>query len=101
MNIYNWQILRVDNYPTLTDSTGTVFYDIIYAIQWQVTGTAPNGSTAWVYDSMGLTIDLSSSLIPRNELSEDNVLEWVRANLGETKIASLYSQLDEMLLAIP
>ena len=97
-NTYTWQILRIDNYQTLTDSTGKVFYDVIYAIQWQITGDDGQGNQAWIYDSLGLNIDLTQPFIPRNEMTDEIAISWVQAELGADKITDLQSQIDQMLV---
>lgn len=108
---YSWKILRVDNYPTLTDSTGQVFYDVIYALQWQITGDwmverlhAETGETyqvveksAWIYDSIGIDIDLSNIYTPRSEVSEQQLIEWVKDKLGIEKIAEFEARIAQML----
>ena len=96
-NTYTWSILRIDNYQTLTDTTGAVFYDVIYAIQWQITGDDGQGNQAWVYDSLGLNIDLTQPFIPRNEMTDDIAISWVQAVLGADKISDLQSQIDQTL----
>ena len=98
MVTFDWKILRVDCYQTLTDSTGRVFNDVIYALQWQITGTDDTTyNTAWVYDSLGLTIDLSGNYTPRSEVTEEQLIGWVKTILGPEKIAALEAQVTQML----
>lgn len=108
---YTWKILRVDNYPTRTDSTGQVFYDVIYALQWQITGDwmvertdAETGETyqiaeksAYIYDSVGVDIALSDNYTPRSEVTEAQLIEWVKDKLGAEKITELEAQIAQML----
>lgn len=113
MVIYSWKILRIDNYPELADSAGRVFHDVIYALQWQITGDfmvqyedSETGQTyqipeksAWIYDSIGIDIDLSNIYTPRNEVSEQQLIEWVKNKLGAEKIAELEARIAQMLEA--
>lgn len=101
MVTFDWKILRVDNYQTLTSDSGEVFYDVIYALQWQITGTDDTTqNTAWVNDSMGINIDLSGAYTPRNEITETQLIDWVKTNLGPEKIAELEAQVIQMLEAM-
>ena len=112
--MFSWKILRVDCYQTLTDSTGTEFHDVIYALQWQITGQTmadmvdpdtgeayqvPTKS-AWVYDSLGLTINLSGSYTQRSDVTEEQLIGWVKNILGPEKIAELETQVTQMLEAM-
>ena len=100
MVTYIWQIQRLDTYPALIDSTGATFYDVVYAVQWQLTATNDLAQSAWIWDSMGLNIDLSAALVPRHELTDAIILPWVQSGLGAAKILELQAQLDAMLLEI-
>lgn len=114
MVTFKWKILRVDCYQTLKDSAGVEFHDVIYALQWQITGetivdmTDPDtGETyqiptnsAWIYDSLGLDIDLSQNYIQRSDITEEQLVDWVKTKLGEARIAELEAQIIEMLRQI-
>ena len=100
MVTYTWQIQRLDTYPTIIDSTGKTFYDVVYAVQWQLTATNELGKSVWIWDSMGLNIDLSATLVPRHELTDDIIIPWIQAGLGAAKILKLQTQLDAALVEI-
>lgn len=100
---YSWKILRVDCYQTLKDSNGNEFFDVIYAVQWEITGsemvdyfdTETNQNvlvpqnTAWVSDVIGFDIGLSNNFIERHQITEDILIQWVKQKLGEQKIKEL------------
>lgn len=106
-----WKILRVDNYQTLTDSTGAVFEDVIYALQWEIRATElidqvdPDtgeiyqqpGASAWIYDVVGIDIDLSAAYTPRSAVTEQELVDWVQEKLGPEAVDALEARLLEML----
>ena len=110
MVTYSWKILRVDCYQTVTAPDGQVFNDVIYAVQWQITGAQmvdvldENGqtvsvpqNTAWVYDVMGFDSTIPPNFIQRPDVTEDILIGWVQNNLGAQKIAELEAQIAQML----
>jgi hypothetical protein len=99
MNTYNWKILSVYNYPTVIDPvSGNTFYDVIYAVQWQIYGTdLTTNNTAWIYDMMAFNIELNSNYIPRNQMTDEILIGWVQDNLGTEKIAELEDQIDSLI----
>ena len=99
-NKYIWNILKIDNYQSLIDDNGVQFFDVIYAVQWQISSTDQNNNVAFIYDSIGFDIDLSNSYIPRNQITEEILIVWVKEKLGNIKIQELQNQIDEMLLNI-
>ena len=55
--------------------------------------------SAWVYDSLGLTINLSGSYTQRSDVTEEQLIGWVKNILGPEKIAELETQVTQMLEA--
>lgn len=100
---YSWKILRIDCYQTLKDSNNNEFFDVIYAVEWELTGSdmiemfdEENNrtflypqKTVYVSDSLGFDIGLSENFIERYKITEDILIQWVKEKLGEQKIKEL------------
>jgi hypothetical protein len=94
MNIvYTWQILGVFTYQEYEG-----IEDVIYACQWQITGTDQDTeNSAWVYDTTGFTINVDVPVIPRSQVTDADIIGWVQTDLGPAKIADLEAQIAQML----
>ena len=85
MTTFNWNCRTVDVYPT--DET---YADVVYNVHWIVTGkdedadvSATNIGTQ-VLDTSGIT-----DFIPFDELTNDEVVAWTKATMGDDKVASI------------
>lgn len=106
--IYTWNILSLDTYNTyLQDS------DFVYAVQWKLTGKKYDDildpedkskfittevKSAYIYDKIGFSHNPNNPYIPRSQLSDEQVIEWVKQSLGHEKIAELELRIKNMLL---
>ena len=89
---YTWRILGVNTY---TEYQGQA--DVIFACQWELTGTTENGASAWVWDRIGFTCTPHDGFIQRNEVTDDVLVAWVQAELGEQRIGEIKMQIEQML----
>lgn len=83
MVTYNWNVVQMNAYPEKDGLT-----DVVFQIHWTLTGTDTiyEGSA---YGSCGVTLDESVPYTPYNELSKEQVIGWVKANLGKEQVVSL------------
>lgn len=80
---YNWTIAQLDAYPEKDGET-----DVVFAVHWTLNGTdgTHNGG---VYGSTGVSLDPEAPFTPYAELTQDQVVGWVEAAMGEEQVASL------------
>lgn len=96
---YIWKVASLDR----EISNGTVF-TVHYNVSASRTNPAEGESdyTAGSYGSVGVTADpTSKSFIPYEDLTEDNCIDWVKADLGSESVdsieASISSDLDNQI----
>ena len=79
---YNWHVAALDAYPTYENHT-----DVVFTVHWRCDGT-DGEHTAGVYGSVGLTLDPEATFTPYADLTEAQVIGWVKDALGEEQVAS-------------
>ena len=84
---YNWQIVNMDR-KTTDGFVVTVHYNV----------TATDGDySANTYGTVGYTEEAGKSYIPYDQLTQDEVVAWVKDSLGqETVESSLASQINAL-----
>jgi len=84
---YNWQIVNMDR-KTTDGFVVTVHYSVL----------ATDGDySANTYGTVGYTEDAGKTYIPYNQLTQDEVVAWVKDSLGqETVEASLATQIEAL-----
>jgi len=94
-NTYTWDCKTVDVYPTYDNHS-----DVVYNVHWRLNAESDqqdaegNNYTATVYGTQTLTVDDIGSFIPFENLTNDTVIGWVTAAMGDDEVASLKSGLD-------
>jgi len=79
---YNWIISQLNCYPEYEGET-----DVVFTAHWIMNGT--DGEYAGsVYGSVGLTLDPEASFTPYADLTEEQVVGWVKGALGEEQVAA-------------
>ena len=72
---YLWNISQLDCYPEYQGEP-----DVVFVCHWTLTGTEIQGEktyTGSVYGSVGVTLDPEAPFIPYDQLTQDQVLNWV------------------------
>ena len=82
MTVPTWKINSLDAYP---DVDGEV--DVVFTAHWNLTATDGEYSGR-VYGSQGITHDASEPFTPYTSLTEDQVVGWVKAAMGEETVAA-------------
>lgn len=77
---YNWTVAQLDAYPTYENHT-----DVVFTVHWRMDGT-DGEHTAGVYGSVGLTLDPEADFTPYADLTEAQVVGWVKDALGEEQV---------------
>ena len=94
-NTYTWDCKTVDTYPTHDSHS-----DVVYNVHWRLNAESDqqdaegNNYTATVYGTQTLTVDDIGSFIPFADLTNDTVIGWVTAAMGDDEVANLKSGLD-------
>ena len=93
--IYNWHIAALDCYPEYEGNT-----DVVFTAHWRMDGT-DGEHTAGVYGSVGLTLDPEATFTPYADLTEAQVVGWVKNALGEEQVeayeANVAAQIDALV----
>lgn len=76
-----WAVTAMDCYPEYEGNSGVVF-----AVHWAVTGT-DGTRTGSVYGSQGVTLDPAAPFTPYADLTEAQVIGWVKSALGDEEVA--------------
>lgn len=92
---YNWHIAALDCYPEHEGNT-----DVVFVAHWRMDGT-DGDHTAGVYGSVGLTLDPEATYTPYADLTEAQVVGWVKDALGEEQVeayeANVAAQIDALV----
>lgn len=78
---YNWTIAQLDCYPEHEGHT-----DVVFTAHWRLDGT-DGEYTAGVYGSVGLTLDPEAPFTAYADLTEGQVIGWVKDALGAEQVA--------------
>lgn len=78
---YNWTVAQLDCYPEHEGHT-----DVVFTAHWRCDGT-DGEYTAGVYGSVGLTFDPESPFTAYADLTEAQVIGWVKDALGAEQVA--------------
>jgi hypothetical protein len=82
---YTWSVLNMDAYPQQDG-----FQNVVCTIHWVCNGI-DNGLTGTSPGATGVALDPAQPFTPYNQLTQDQVLSWVFASLGEQGVANVES----------
>jgi hypothetical protein len=77
----NWIVTQLDAYP---EFAGTE--DVVFSVHWRLNGT-DGAHEASTYGSVVLNLDAESSFTPYEDLTQEQVVGWVKDALGEEQVA--------------
>ena len=85
MITYNWNCKTVDVYPTDGDYT-----DVVYNVHWIVTGKDEDANvSATNIGTQVLDTSTITDFIPFDELTNEEVVAWTKATMGDEQVASI------------
>lgn len=85
---YTWTIAKLDCYPEHEGNT-----DVVFNVHWRCNGE--DGEYAGsVYGSQALTLDPEADFTPFADLTEEQVIGWVKDAMGEEAVAALEANID-------
>jgi hypothetical protein len=85
MITYDWNCKTVD---VVLQEEGLT--DVVYNVHWIVTGTSDTYSSTSI-GTQTVTLDESTPFIPFADLTNDIVVGWTKAAMGEEQVASIES----------
>lgn len=79
---YEWVIEQMSCYPEYEGEQ-----DVVFTVCWRLNGNEGdyNGT---VYGSVGVTYEAGSPFTPYADLTQDQVVGWVKAALGDEQVAA-------------
>lgn len=80
---YTWSVVQMDCYPEYEQEA-----DVVFNVHWTMNGV-DGEYTGSVYGSQSLTLDSGSTFTPYADLTEEQVVGWVKAAMGEEQVLSL------------
>jgi hypothetical protein len=98
MTTYNWNCKTVDAYPLVGDNA-----DVVYNVHWRVTGVSDQvdpEENAYQASSIGtqvLNTEDITDFIPFDQLTNDQVVQWVKDAMGEERVSSLESNIQSQI----
>lgn len=98
MTTYNWNCKTVDAYPLVGENT-----DVVYNVHWRVTAVSDqvdseeNPYQTSAIGTQVLNTDDITDFIPFDQLTNDQVVQWVKDAMGEERVASIESNLESMI----
>lgn len=92
MTITNtWAVIEMDCYP---EEDGEM--DVVFNVHWTLTGT--DGTyTGYVYGTQSVSIDPDAPFTPYADLTQAQVIGWVKDAMGEEQVASLEANVAEQI----
>ena len=86
MTITNtWSVMQMDCYPEVDGET-----DVVFTVHWTLTGS--DGTYFGnVYGSQAVTVDPEASFTPYADLTQEQVISWVKNAMGEEQV-TVYEQ---------
>lgn len=88
---YDWNCKTVDVYPMDGDYT-----DVVYNVHWIVTGKDEDADVSAI--NIGTQVLDTSSItdfIPFNELTNEEVVAWVKSAMGEEMVSKLEDNIEK------
>ena len=73
-NTYNWIVEQMDCYPTYESQS-----DVVFTVHWRANAT-DGTHNATIYSTQSLTYTAGSPFTPFNQLTQNQVLEWIWAS---------------------
>jgi len=90
-NTYKWSIKNIFCYPNVEGKE-----NVIFNVQYSVSATDGVNSFS-AEKSQELELNSSKNFTPFDQLTEEQVLDWVKAAVGDNNINQIQSSLDEIV----
>ena len=91
---YTWKIEQMNSYPEKDGKQ-----DVVFTVHWRVNGTDGDHNVT-SYGSVGVTLDPEAPFTAYADLTQDQVIGWVKGALGETQAAQIEIGLAKQIEAL-
>lgn len=88
---YTWSVVQMDCYPEYEQEA-----DVVFNVHWTMNGV-DGEYTGSVYGSQSLTLDSGADFTPYPDLTEEQVVGWVKDAMGEEQVASLEANVAQQI----
>jgi hypothetical protein len=89
--IYQWTIQQLECKPQEDGLT-----DVVVTAHWNVSATDSTNTTS-AYGTQSFTLQQGESFTPYADLTQDQVVGWVQANMGIDEVTKLQENLDKQI----
>lgn len=93
MATLTWNVVQMDAYPEKDGKQ-----DVVFTVHWNLTGV-DGDYNGYVYGSVGVTLDPEAPYTPYENLTQDQVIGWVKSALGDEQVAeyeaNVQAQIDQ------
>lgn len=89
--VYTWSIAALE-----CSNTDASFPAKVITAHWRLDGAFAD-TTAGVYGSVSFPEPYAAAYIPYADLTQDQVIGWVEATLGDEEVASLKANIDSQI----
>lgn len=86
-----WSVVQMDAYPEADGET-----DVVFSVHWTLTGSDGTYSGS-VYGSQGVTTDPDAPFTPYANLTQDQVIGWVKDAMGADQVADLEANVAQQI----
>jgi hypothetical protein len=80
---YEWKIEQMEAYPQYEGHS-----DVVFTCHWRLNANEGNYN-ATSYGSVGVTLDPDSDFVPYANLTQAEVVNWVKDALGEEQVSQI------------
>ena len=89
----NWVIEAMNSYPTAEGQS-----DVVFSVHWRCNGSQDNYSAS-IYGTAGVTYEAGAPYTPYNELTQEQVLQWVWDNGVDKAVteSAIQTQIDNLI----
>ena len=91
---YTWKIETLESHPSVNG-----LENVVAVVHWRLFGT-DDVNIVDAYGSVNLDAPDSDNFYQYNILTQEQIVEWAKAALGDGKVQALYESLNNQLLAI-
>jgi hypothetical protein len=83
MTLNTWAVTQMDAYPERDGKT-----DVVFTVHWTLTGSEA-GFVGTAYGTQGVMVDPDAPFTPYANLTQEQVIDWVKAGMGAERVAEL------------
>lgn len=92
-----WNVVQMNCYPNVDGEA-----DVVFTVHWTLTAEQFVGGeplTSSLYGSVGVTLDAEAPFTPYADLTQDQVIGWVKDALGAEQVAEYEAGVESMIEA--